>query len=149
MTVTHSTFTLERTYPAPVERVFAAWADPAAKAAWFAAGGEHELDFRPGGREVNRARHPDGPLMVFETLYREIVPGQRLVYSSALSADDVLATASQTTVLFEPDGEGTRLTLVEQGAYLDGREEPAWRETGTGGWLDALGTHLTATAPTT
>lgn len=34
--VLHSSFTLERSYPATPERVFAAWADPAAKARWFA-----------------------------------------------------------------------------------------------------------------
>jgi hypothetical protein len=33
--------------------------------------------------------------------------------------------------------------LVEAGAYLDGREQPAWREQGTGDWLDALSRHLT------
>ena len=31
----HSTFVVERTYPASPARVFAAWADPAAKARWF------------------------------------------------------------------------------------------------------------------
>jgi hypothetical protein len=41
-----------------------------------------------------------------------------------------------------PDAEGTRLVLVEAGAYLDGREQPAWREQGTGDWLDALSRHL-------
>src|ERR1035437_9936389 len=36
--VTHATFSLERSYPVPAARVFAAWADPAAKARWFAPG---------------------------------------------------------------------------------------------------------------
>jgi uncharacterized protein YndB with AHSA1/START domain len=36
--VTHATFSLECSYPAPPARVFAAWADPAAKARWFAGG---------------------------------------------------------------------------------------------------------------
>ena len=51
--VTHATFSLERSYPVPPARVFAAWADPAAKARWFAAEPDagHELDFRIGGRE--------------------------------------------------------------------------------------------------
>ena len=34
--VTHATFSLERDYPVAPARVFAAWADPAAKARWFA-----------------------------------------------------------------------------------------------------------------
>jgi hypothetical protein len=41
-----------------------------------------------------------------------------------------------------PDDDRTRLVLVEAGAYLDGREQPAWREQGTGDWLDALGRNL-------
>jgi uncharacterized protein YndB with AHSA1/START domain len=53
----HSTFSLERHYGVPPARVFAAWADPAARARRFAGpASEHELDFRsaawssrPGG----------------------------------------------------------------------------------------------------
>ena len=46
--VTHATFSLERSYRASTARVFAAWADPAAKARWFAGpDSEHQLDFRP------------------------------------------------------------------------------------------------------
>jgi uncharacterized protein YndB with AHSA1/START domain len=33
--VTHATFVIERTYEATPARVFAAWADPKAKARWF------------------------------------------------------------------------------------------------------------------
>ncbi len=36
--VTHATFVVERRYDASPARVFAAWADPAAKARWFARG---------------------------------------------------------------------------------------------------------------
>ncbi|MGW4381186.1 SRPBCC family protein [Kitasatospora sp. NPDC004531] len=139
----HATFTLERRYPAPPARVFAAWADPTAKAGWFSdPDATHELDFRVGGRELNRARRADGPELVFESWYRDIVPGRRLVYTSTLHAGDRLATVSLTTVEFHPDDTGTRLVLTEQGAYLDGEEQPAWREQGTGAWLDALGAFL-------
>ena len=141
--ITHGTFSLERRYPTPVAGVFAAWADPAAKARWFAGpGGEHELDFRVGGREVNRGRHGDGPPLTFESRYHDIVPGERIVYSSTLHAGDTLTTVSQTSVAFTPDGDGTLLTLTEQGIFLDGHEDPAWREQGTAGWLDALDAEL-------
>jgi uncharacterized protein YndB with AHSA1/START domain len=36
MSVTHSTFSLERAYDASPARVFAAFAEPEQKAAWFA-----------------------------------------------------------------------------------------------------------------
>jgi len=146
--VLHGTFSLERHYRVPPEKVFAAWADPQAKARWFAGpGAEHELDFRVGGREAIRARHPGGPPLTVEALYRDIVPGERIVYTSALSADGTLATVSLTTVEFESADAGTRLVLTEQGTYLDGHEDPAWREQGTGQWLDALGTELGGTGP--
>lgn len=141
--VTHATFTLERVYPVTAARVFAAWADPAAKARWFStSGGEHELDFRVGGREVTRGRHGDGPPLTFETRYQDIVTGERIVYSSTLWAGEALSTVSQTTVELVPAAEGTRLVLTEQGTFLDGREEPAWREQGTADQLAALGEEL-------
>src|SRR5262249_33343592 len=84
--ITHATFSIERVYRASPQRVFAAWADPAAKARWFAGpGSEHQLDFRVGGREVARGRQ-GGAVLAFESVYRGVVPGERIVYSSVLSS---------------------------------------------------------------
>jgi uncharacterized protein YndB with AHSA1/START domain len=142
MTVTHATFTLERVYPVPPKRVFAAWSDPAAKARWFAGGtADHELDFRVGGREIARATHED-LVMTFESSYQDIVADERIVFASSLHMGTDLATVSVTTVELRPDGDGTRLELTEYGAFLDGREEPAWRERGTADQLAALGKEL-------
>jgi uncharacterized protein YndB with AHSA1/START domain len=143
--VTHATFSLERSYPVPPARVFAAWADPAAKARWFTPGpgSGHQLDFRIAGREVATGGPEGGPLMTFETFYRDIVPEQRIVYTSTLSTQTDLMTVSQTTVEFMPGEDGgTRLVLTEQGAFLDGQEQPAWREQGTADQLDALAAEL-------
>jgi hypothetical protein len=49
---------------------------------------------------------------------------------------------SLTTVEFQAVAAGTRLLLTEQGAFLDGQEEPGWREEGTRQWLAALGAEL-------
>ena len=138
----HATFTLERNYPANSERVFAQWENPTNKAKWFATPqATHELDFRVGGREHVQAE-VDGKRVVFESWYRDIVDGKRIVFTSTLSANDELSTVSITTVEFTPVDEGTRLTLTEQGTYLDGYEQPEWREKGTLDQLEALAAAL-------
>ncbi|MGH3797435.1 MAG: SRPBCC family protein [Pseudonocardiaceae bacterium] len=148
-TVTHSTFTLERTYPASPVRAFRAWADPVTKARWFAGAGDvYELDFRVGGREVNQGSHEGGPTLTFESRYHDIVADERIVYSSTMTAaGHDTATVSLTTVEFVSEGEGTRLVLTEQGTFLDDLENPAWREQGTSDWLNALGLELGAEPP--
>ena len=141
--VAHSTFSLERTYQAAPARVFAAWAEPDAKGKWFAGpDSQHRLDFRVGGHEVARGANDNGDVLTFESTYHEIVPQARIVYSSTLSVRDKVATVSITTVEMAPSGDGTRLLLTEQGTYLDGLEDPVWREQGTSQQLDALDTEL-------
>lgn len=143
--VKHATFTLERVYPVPPARVFAAWADPAAKARWFAGpvAEHHELDFRVGGHEISSGRGgPDNALLTFESSYHDIVDDERIVYASTLREAANVATVSVTTVELSAVDEGTLLTLTHYGAFLDGREEPGWRAQGTEDQLTALGKEL-------
>jgi uncharacterized protein YndB with AHSA1/START domain len=143
ISIAHADFRLERTYRASLSEAYAAWSDPAAKARWFAGpDARHSLDFRLGGIERVTSTLPDGREVTFESIYRDIRPERRIVYSSILSTDGVLATVSITTVEFAADGENSHLVLTEQDTYLDGQELPEWRQQGTGTWLDALGTDL-------
>jgi uncharacterized protein YndB with AHSA1/START domain len=140
--VDHAIFTLERRYAAPPREVFAAWSEPAAKSAWFAPNASpYSLDFRIDGEERVVTAMPDGRELSFTSRYHDIVPEERIVYSSVLATDGQPATISITSVQFLPGeaGAGTRLVLSEQDTFLDGQEKPEWRETGTGAWLDALG----------
>jgi uncharacterized protein YndB with AHSA1/START domain len=145
--VAHATFVLERTYGAAPARVFAAWADPAAKARWFKSPeewgpDEFELDFRVGGRELNRGGPKDGPVYTYSARYQDIVVNERIVYTYSMHLDQTLLSVSVATVELHPEGAGTRLVLTEQGAFLDGRDSPAQRRQGAGGLLDALGAEL-------
>jgi uncharacterized protein YndB with AHSA1/START domain len=136
--VKHSTFTLERSYAASPAAVFAAWSDRDTKAKWLAAeDSRYALDFRVGGTEA--VHGGDGVDLVARSEYHDIVPDERIVYTTDLFTDEVLSTVSLTTVRFARDGDGTRLVLTEQGTFLDDQEQPEWREQGTGDWLDALG----------
>ena len=49
---------------------------------------------------------------------------------------------SVATVELVAEGTGTRLTLTEQGAYLDGLDQPSQREKGTTELMDKLGSAL-------
>ena len=146
----HSTFTLERTYEAAPARVWQTWADPAEKRRWFGppepAKAEHELEFRVGGLECMSVQMPDGALYRFIARFQDIVEGERFVHTYEMYLGDARISVSVATIVFEAaDGGGTKLTMTEQGVFLDGLDDPAEREHGTGELLNALGTYLQST----
>jgi len=137
---THATFVVERTYPASVERVFAAWADPKAKAVWFTGQAEpdYQMDFRVGGREITRGGPPGGPVYSYEAAYQEIVDGRRIVYTNAMDKNGQRISVSVATVEFEATEGGARVKLTEQGVYLDGGDQPDIRRGGIEAQFEAL-----------
>jgi len=149
-TVEHGTFTIERTFDRPPARVFAAWADPKAKAVWFAGpAGEwkqqlRQMEFRVGGRERVKGEFTGGRVSEFDASYHDIVTNRRIVYSYSMQVDEKRISVSLATIEFEPaGGGGTRLILTEQGAYLDGGfDGNAGREQGTRGLIDNLEKYL-------
>jgi uncharacterized protein YndB with AHSA1/START domain len=147
MTPSHDTFVIARTYDAPVGIVFRSWADPHRKARWFAGsadalGNGYELDFRVGGREVNRGGPPNGPVYTYSAHFSDIVVDRRIVSTSEMFADDSLISVTVATVEFRSSDGATELVLTEQGAFLDGLETAAQREEGTRSLLDSLATFL-------
>ena len=145
--VTHSTFVIERSYPAAPSRVFHALADQAAKSKWFVGPDEwnvarYEMDFRVGGREHNSGGRKGEPIHTFNAIYQDIVENQRIIYAYDMHIGDRRISVSLATIELQPDGSGTRLVFTEQGAFLDGYDEPGEREHGTRLLLDALGASL-------
>ncbi|GGF40530.1 activator of HSP90 ATPase [Youhaiella tibetensis] len=145
--VTHATFTLRRTYPVPARRVFAAFADPKRKAAWFNGPeewgpDEHSFDFRVGGRETSRGGPPGGVVHTFNAIYHDIVENERIIYSYDMHLDDTRISVSVATLELRPKDGGTELVLTEQGAFLDGFDDAGGREQGTRDLLDTLGDFL-------
>jgi uncharacterized protein YndB with AHSA1/START domain len=133
--VTHSTFTIERGYPASRERVFAAFSDPAKKRRWFAEGEEaplenFQMDFRVGGFEHTRRCSKEGWVFTNDTVYRDIVAAERIVFAYNMSIGERCISSSLVTVEFRPSGEGTSLLFTEQAAFFAGADGPQIRETG-------------------
>ena len=147
--VNHTTFVIERTYPAHPAKVFGAWADAAAKAIWMddpdykSDGTDYELDFRVGGHERFGGLTPEGTSYGYDAVYYDIVPEQRIVYSYEMYSGEDRMSVSLATVEVVPDQDGAKLTYTEQGAFLDGIDKPEARTEGTAWMLDNLGTYLT------
>jgi uncharacterized protein YndB with AHSA1/START domain len=145
--VVHDSFSLERTYPVPAEKVFAAWTTLDAKAHWFGNEeglepvSEHTLDFRPGGQERFAAKF-ENSVFDFEATYHDIVENERIVWSYDMHVDGRRMSVSIATVELSPVAGGTRLVMTEQGAFLDGLDTNEQRRAGTEQFLDNLGTFL-------
>ncbi len=147
-TTTHGSFIIERRYNASPERIFAAWADPKAKRAWFAEGEgwdirSYELDFRERGTETSTFRvaggnNPFPPNTTFsnDTVFNEIIANERIVFTYSMARDGMRFSISLATVELHAADKGTRFILTEHGAFFDGADGVKMREQG---WQELLG----------
>ena len=143
----HGTFFIERRYAASPQRVFGAWSDADSKRAWHVEGKgwelrSYELDFREGGREASSFRFLDGVKMFGEettfsneTVYEEILPNERLIFTYSMSRNGKRFSVSLATVEFKADGAGTRLMFTEHAAFFEGADGLQMREQG---WQELL-----------
>ena len=139
-TVVHNTFVIERTYPHPAEKVFAAFADASKKRRWFAEGHNHDvedftMDFRVGGSERSAYRFREGTpfpgvALVSEGVYLDIVANQRIVQAAQMAIGGRRISATMVTIELLPTAEGTALLCTHQGAFFEGSDGPQMREQG-------------------
>jgi uncharacterized protein YndB with AHSA1/START domain len=152
-TVAHSTFVIERNYPAAPQQVFRALSDPARKRRWFAEGEgfefeSFEMDFRVGGFERSRFRfkegspvHPGTPC-ANDTVYLDIVTNERIVLAYTMNVGGNRISASQSTFELVPEGTGTKLVFTEQAAFFANADGPKIREQGWRALLEQLAQEL-------
>jgi uncharacterized protein YndB with AHSA1/START domain len=77
-------------------------------------------------------------------VYFDVVPDARIVYSYEMHLDERKISVSLASIELTPEAGGTRVVVVEHGAFLDGYEDGGAREHGTNWLLDKLGASLQA-----
>ena len=147
---------INRVFDAPRELVYRAWTDPKLMARWW---GPHQftvplcrMDVRPGGAIRIDMQGPDGFLAPMTGVFQEVVPNEKLVFTSYAfmgSPDEEPALETLATVLFTAQGQKTLLTWEEKVIrYLpEFIEALLGMEEGMVQSLDKLGTFLAGGEP--
>jgi uncharacterized protein YndB with AHSA1/START domain len=142
----HDTIKLERAYSAPVERVFSEFADPRVRAKWSAPSNDalvyDEADFRPGGRDVFRCGPPNDLKFGGVTIYHEIVPNRRVIWTETLSEGATRLAVALNSLEFERSAEGANLKFTVQIVSFVGPGMVKGYESGNRSALEGLSRHL-------
>jgi uncharacterized protein YndB with AHSA1/START domain len=112
---------MNRVFDAPRELVYRAWTDPKLMARWW---GPFEfsvplcrMDVRPGGELRIDMQGPDGSVAPMTGIFQEVVPNEKLVFTSYAflgSPDKEPDLETVATVLFADQGTKTLLTWEEK-----------------------------------
>jgi uncharacterized protein YndB with AHSA1/START domain len=158
-------FIMTRFFDAPRALVWKCWMEPSHLARWFGPKGFTcpvcEIDPRVGGRIRLVIRAPDGTDYPMSSIFREIVPQERIVKNDDMSEHsedwkdmvdpDRKGEAGRrieavTRVTFADDGNGTRVTIRSTFPSLDMRDNfvKTGMEQGWSSTLDRLGDLLDA-----
>ncbi len=140
---------LERVVDVPRELVWAAWTRPDLIERWFTPAPwrttDCRIDLRPGGSFFTVMRGPAGEVVENEGCYLEIVPNERLVWTSALAPgfrpraqpEDAAGFLFTAVIALEPHVEGTRYTAT--GIHTDAESRKKHADMGFhAGWGKAL-----------
>jgi uncharacterized protein YndB with AHSA1/START domain len=158
-------FVISRRLDAPLDRVYRAWTELEPLKRWWGPADfdvkSSSLDFRRGGTFLYCLQDPDGDEMWGKWVITQILPHRRLEFIVAFCDETggepirhpyepMWPLEVSTEVIFNPDGDGTRVevrwlplnaTAAEEKAFIAGHDACRVGWTGT---LDKLETHLAA-----
>jgi uncharacterized protein YndB with AHSA1/START domain/predicted enzyme related to lactoylglutathione lyase len=121
--------TVSRHFDVSPERLFDAFVNPEIASQWLmtskSSTAEHNLDPRPGG-EYSIVRHSGDKIYTAVGEYLEVEPPRRLVYTFCMPQFAV--DVGVITVEIEPDGAGSRLSLIQSG------NRPGYEDSTKSGW---------------
>jgi uncharacterized protein YndB with AHSA1/START domain len=139
-----TTLQLKRTFSAPRDRVFRAWADARILAQWFAPSPDYhtlvpEFEFRVGGRYRIEMHHKGGAVHRVTGIYKEIEDPQKLAFTWHWEQNDSPETL--VTIAFrELTPSSTEIILTHEN--LPSTEERDKHQYGWNGCLGQLETLL-------
>ena len=125
---------LEKIVPASPEQIYKAWTDQVGIKNWFCPKPwltvECEMELRPGGKFFTVMQSPEGQKFPSTGCFLELVPYEKLVWTSALqpgfrpspkpqNPHDLMFTA---TLLLEKHPEGTKYTAIAMHQDEEGRK---------------------------
>jgi len=132
---TKPSLSITRRLNASSAKVYDAWTKPEVLMRWFGPDDTKvvraETDVRVGGRFNIVFRGDDGEIHDVSGIYREVVPGRRLVFTwTWISTPE---RESMVTVALAPDGDGTVLILSHE-AFIN----ETVRDNHQSGWSQGL-----------
>jgi uncharacterized protein YndB with AHSA1/START domain len=153
-------FTLEirRTFAAPREKVFAAWAQREQLEKWMCRDVaehviiHHEQDIRAGGRYKMEVRDPWKNVTYWgQGVYREVKPPERIVFTWAWTKDtpdgeQLIHDSPETQVTVEFFARGNSTEIVLTHAVFATAKDRDEHDHGWNGCLDVLARVLQATS---
>jgi uncharacterized protein YndB with AHSA1/START domain len=161
---THDIFNITQRFDAPREQVWRAWTEQDRLKHWWGPAGctidIPRFEFRPGGFFHYAMNFEDTPAMWGRFLYREIVPGDRIVWLNSFANDacgiarapfsDRCPLEIQNVVTFA-DADGATLIRLEAQPFGAAPDEQAFFDEirpsmgqGNQGMFDRLTAHLAA-----
>ncbi len=114
---------INRVFPAPRTKVFAAWTEPEYLKKWWAPKGATtplvEVDLRVGGRYRFGMKFPDMETFYVSGEYREVSPPECIAFTWQWEKNDVMSVPTdkitQVRIEFHEKSEGTEVILRHEG----------------------------------
>ena len=114
------TLVVTRNYPAPIERVYAAWTDASQLSQWFGPTDEHtsvaDIDLRVGGNYRIAVHHVGGNVHTVIGTYQIIDPPKKLAFT--WNWDGSAAPDTLVTIDFTAQGNSTDVKVTHE-KFLD------------------------------